>query len=91
MTTEELINQRNFWTKRGQQHYKNDGKFRSDTEHLNLKENTESICEYQGRIQGHLPVHLPSKSILSEKLIFHACLKTIHWGVNITMTSIREN
>ena len=94
MTTEELVNQKKFWTKREQQHYKNDrkssnkqNKFKSDTEHLNLKENAEAIFECQGRIQGHYPLYLPSKSSLTEKLIFHAYLKTIHGGVNITMTN----
>ena len=43
LTKEELINQQKFWTKRGQQRYKNDGKFRSDTEHLNLKENRKYL------------------------------------------------
>ena len=61
------------------------------SKHLNLKENTKGIYECQGRIQGHYPVYLPSKSLLSEKLIFHAHLKTIHGRVNITMTNIREN
>ena len=91
LTTEELINQQKFWTKREQLGYKNDKKFKSDTEHLNLKENTKGIYECQGRIQDHYPVYLPSKSLLSEKLIFHAHLKTIHGRVNITMTNIREN
>ena len=91
LTTEELINQQNYWTKREQQRYKNDDKFKSDTEHLNLKENTKGIYECQRRIQGLYPVYLPSRSLLSEKLIFHAHLKTIHGGVNITMTDIREN
>ena len=90
-TTEELINQQNFWTKREQQRYKNDDKFKSDTEHLNLKESTEGIYECQRRIQGHYPNYLPSRSLLSEKLIFHAHLKNIHGRVNITMTDIREN
>ena len=47
LNTEELINQQKFWTKREQQRYKNDGKFKSDTEHLNLKENTEGIYKCQ--------------------------------------------
>ena len=88
---EELINQQKFWTKREQEHYKKDKKFKSDTKRLNLKENTENFYEYQERIQGHYPVYLPSKSLVSEKLIFHAHLNTIHGGVNITMTNIREN
>ena len=91
LTTEELINQQNYWTKREQQRYKNDDKFKSDTEHLNLEENTGDIYECQGRLKGHYPVYLSSKSLLSEKLIFHAYLKTIHRGVNITITNIREN
>ena len=37
LTTEELINQQKFWTKREQLGYKNDKKFKSDTEHLNLR------------------------------------------------------
>ena len=76
LATEELINQQKFWI--------------SVTKHLNLKENTEGICECQGRIQGHYPPYLPSKSLLSETLIFQAHLKTIHGEVNIKMTNIRE-
>ena len=67
LNTEELINQQKFWTKREQQRYKNDGKFKSDTEHLNLKENTEGIYKCQWRILGHYPVYLPSKALLNEK------------------------
>ena len=91
MTTEEPIDQQKFWTKREQQRYKNDDKFKSDTQHLNLKENTEGIYKCHGRIQGHYPVYLPSTFLLREKLIFHAHLKTIHGRVNTTMTNIREN
>ena len=91
MTTEELINQQKFWTKREQQRCKNDDKFKSNTEHINLKEMTEGIYECQGRIQSHYPVYQPSKYLMSEKLIFHTHLKTIHGAVNITMTNIKEN
>ena len=66
LTTEELINQQKFWSKR-EQRYMNDDKFKLDTEHLHLKENTGGIYECQGRILGHYPVYLPSKSLLSEK------------------------
>ena len=34
LTIEELINQQKFWTKRKQLCYRNDDKFKSDTEHL---------------------------------------------------------
>ena len=81
LTTEELINQQKFWTKREQQRYK------PDTERLNLKENTEGIYECQGRIQGHYPVYLPSKALLREKLVFHAHLKTIHGGRGLILQS----
>ena len=80
LTTEELINQQRFWTKREQQHCKNDDKFKSVTEHLNLKEITEGIHESEERIQGHPPVYLPSNSLLSEKLICHPLPKDSSWG-----------
>ena len=67
LTTEELINQQKFWCKREQQRYMNDDKFKLDTDHLNIKENTGGIYECQGRILGHYPVYLTSKSLLSEK------------------------
>ena len=48
LTAEELINHQKFWTKREQQRYKNDHKFKSDTEHLNLKQNVKGIYDCQG-------------------------------------------
>ena len=63
-------------------------KFKSDIEHRNFQKYTEGIYECQRRIQGHYPVYLPSKSLLSKKLIFHAHLKAIHGGVNIIMTNV---
>ena len=87
LTTEELINQQKFWTKSEQQRYKKDDKFKSDTEHLNLKENTNVKEEYKVIILFIYHQNL----LLSEKFIFHAHPKTIHRGVNITMTNIKEN
>ena len=74
LTTEELIYHRKFWSKRKPEHYR----FKSDTEHLSLKKKAKCIYKCQGRIQGRYPVHLPSKCLLSEKVIFHVYLKTIH-------------
>ena len=39
-----------------EQRYKNDNKFKSDTENLNLKDNTEGIYKCQGRTPAHYPV-----------------------------------
>ena len=88
LTTEELINQQKFWSKREQQRYMNDDKFKLDTDHLNIKENTGGIYECQGRILGHYPVYLPSKSLLSEKssstsiwrLFMRVLLFSYSWG-----------
>ena len=78
MTTEELINKQKFWTKRKLQRYKKGDMFKSDTENANLNENTKFIYECKWRIQGYYPVYLPSKTLLTENLIFHPHLKTIN-------------
>lgn len=46
------------------------------------KKNIEVIYEYQGKIQGNHSVYLPSKSLMSKKLVFHAHLKIIYGGDN---------
>lgn len=41
-------------------------------------------------MQSYYPVCPASKSLLSNKLVFHTHLATIHGGVNTTMTNVRE-
>ena len=67
--------------------HKDTDKFKSDEQQLNLKINEEGLYECRSRIEGHYPIYLPTTSLLSEKLIYQSHLKTIHGGVNLTMTS----
>ena len=43
------------------------------------------------RIQGDKPIYLPSDSLFTQKLVMDAHLTTLHGGVGLTMTYIREN
>ena len=52
--------------------------------------NREGIYECHGRIQGYCPVFTLNKSVLAEKLLEEAYLQTVHGGVLLTMTKIRD-
>ena len=43
-----------------------------------------------GRIQGQTPVYLPNNSKFTEKLIQKVHYETLHGGVGLTMTAVRE-
>ena len=53
--------------------------------------NKEGLYQCQARIERHYPIYLPSKSLLSENLIYQSHLKTIHKGLNLTMTHNRTD
>ena len=91
LTTEETNKQLKYWIHREQQKHKGCDKFKSDEQQLNFKINKESLYECQCRIEGHYPIYQPSKLLLSEKPIYQSHLKTIHGGVNLTMTHIRTD
>ncbi len=57
---------------------------------LNLQPNKDGVLECRGRLQGHYPVYIPDTSVYAEKLIEHAHENTLHGGVGLTMTKIRE-
>ena len=89
LTTEETSKQLKYWIHREEQKHKD--KFKSDEQQLNLKINKEELYECQGRIEVNYPIYLPSKSLLSEKLIYQSHLKTIHGGVSLTMAHIKSD
>ena len=88
LTTEEIQQQHLFWTKRAQQIQ--DDKVTDDQQRLGLKENEQGILECQGRVQGHYPVHLPDTHPHTVKLVEDAHRCTLHGGVGLTMSRIRE-
>ena len=53
-------------------------KFIDYQKRLNLHKNQVGIYECKGRIEGAYPVYIPSKSILSQKIIFSAHKSTLH-------------
>ncbi|XP_068692652.1 uncharacterized protein [Montipora foliosa] len=88
LTTNEVQRQNVFWTKRAQRSL--DDKVTEDKQRLGLEENDEDIFECRGRIQGHYPVHLPDTYPYTVKLVEDAHRRTLHGGVGLTMTRIRE-
>ena len=75
LTTEKVLLQKKFSTKREQNLYSNTKNFGIIRQQLNLKMNREGIYENHGRIQGDYPVLIPSKSVLAKKLAEEAYLQ----------------
>ena len=79
------------WIRRDQTRYKNFKSFENDRLYLNLQPDDNGILRCRGRIQGEYPVYLSPDSLLSGKIVMHARLKTLHGGVGLTMSAVREN
>ena len=90
LTTEEIQKQTTFWIKRSQQQAKSSQKFEEDRLQLNMQGNQEGILECKGRIQGHYPIFLPDSSPFTSKLVHRSHVDTLHGGVALTMTKVRE-
>ena len=43
-----------------------------------------------GRLQGDYPIYLPSEGVFTQKLVHNAHYQTLHGGVGLTMTKVRE-
>ena len=57
---------------------------------LNLVKNHNEVYQCQGRIQGDYPIWIPRNSKLAEKTVQHFHKKTIHGGVVMKMTAVRD-
>ena len=64
-------------------------KFEEDRSRLNLRP-TGGILKCHGRIQGDLPIYLPDNDLYTEKLVEQSHNETLHGGVSLTMTKVRE-
>ena len=58
---------------------------------LNLQRNTNDMYECRGRTQGDYPIYIPNDSLLAEKIVQQAHIRTIHGGVGLTMGEVRKN
>lgn len=90
LTTKETDRLLQWWIKRVQSKNEKRAKFKADQEQLNLKKNAEGDYEYRGRMQGDYPIYLPDGEVFTEKLVLHAHKISVHGGVGLTMTKLRE-
>ena len=87
LTTDELMSQHGFWIKRAQQSRDNE----EDRLRLNLQPNEQGILQCRGRVQGEYPIYLPDSHPYTKKLVQREHLRTLHGGVQLTMTSVRKD
>ena len=80
-----------WWIRRAQSEARRQPSFVKESLELNLQQNDEQILECRGRIQGSYPVYLPDSNTFTEKLVENSHLKTLHGGVALTMTHVRNS
>ena len=90
LTTKEPREQRRFWERRVQQEGMESKHFQQDCLQLNLQQNDQQLLECRGRIQDVYPVYIPDTSLYGEKFVQEAHQATLHGGVGLTMTKVRE-
>ena len=91
LTTPEIQDQISFTIKRAQRDVEETSQFKNDCQRLNLVKNEEDLYECRGRIHGVYPVYLPFRHIISEKLAENAHMQTLHGGLSLTMSKVRDN
>ena len=55
-----------------------------------MQGNQEGILDCRGRIQGHYPIFPPDSSPFTSKLVHRSYVDTLHGGVALTITKVRE-
>lgn len=88
ITAQEIEEQKQFWARRVQNAYPE--QVEKDRLELNLQTNKDGVLECRGRLQGIYPVYIPDTSIYAKKLVEHAHENTLHGGLGLTMTKVRE-
>ena len=90
LTSDETMRQRKFWIRRAQEEVEGENTFIRDCQRLNLVKNKDNLLECRGRIQGEFPIYVPTKTLLSQKLVENSHKRTLHGGVLLTMADIRS-
>ncbi len=90
MTTNEILVQEKILVKRTQQEFLDSEKFKEDKDQLNLQLNVDGVWECHGRIRGEYPIYLPDQALFTSKLVERAHYHTLHGGVGLVMSNIRE-
>ena len=89
LSTAEIQERETWWIKRVQARNQDSPKFEEDRARLNLRL-TSGILKCHGRIQGDLPIYLPDNDVYTEKLVEQSHNETLHGGVSLTMSKVRE-
>ena len=90
LTTAEIERANLFWIKTVQNERLSSTRFQADKVNLGLEMNEDGIYVCNGRIQGVHPVYIPKESIFAEILVMDAHINTLHGGVGLTITKIKE-
>ena len=90
LTAEEFNAANEIWIRRVQEEATKTSVFEQQMHQLNLKKNDKGIYVCAGRLQGDYPVFLPTDAAYTERLVMNAHLNTLHGGVGLTITKIRE-
>ena len=90
LTTIEIENQLQGMIKTTQQESENASYFKDHQLTLNLQKDHDDIYRCRGRIQGEFPIYIPNDSLLAEKIVQDAHIRTIHGGVSLTMAEVRR-
>lgn len=85
-----LEDHNSWWIKRAQSSAENDVHFEEDKLQLNLQPNDHNVLECRGRIEGEYPIYLLDNHLYTHKLVERTRLSTLHGGVAITMSKVRE-
>ena len=91
LITEEVCAANEVWIKRSQQQAAGAPEVEQHKSQLRLEKDHRGIYVCYGRLQGDYPVYLPTKSTFTEALVRNAHLTTLHGGVGLTITKIREH
>ena len=90
LTTEEIQASTNMLVKKTQASFENDPKFQKHRKQFNLQKDDKGVYVCVGRVKGMYPTYLPTYAKFTELLVRNAHLATLHGGVGLTLTKVRE-
>ena len=89
LTTDEVLEQEEYWIQRAQKQFVNTEEFFKDKEQLNLQLSNKGIWRCHGRLGGEYSIYLPDQAKFTSKLVQRAHFNTLHGGVGLIMAHVR--
>ena len=90
LTTEEIQMSVEMWVRKSQKSFECDPKFQKHRNQFKLQREERVVYVCRGRVQGMYPIYLPTDAKFTELLVRNAHLATLHGGVGLTLTIVRE-